>query len=209
MALAVALLAYPGLGGCDSAEQDNTAGNTTGDSAAASSTATADPEKRDNGFTLKSGDLSVDATTSASLLPAPPTGELDFRLMGGWVNAAAAAEAGQETDRQAQLEQGRSSFGTMNLSASVAAAEPGTYQLAPSLEADDSAVVLIPAEPDLSLTSEYTSQSGTLTLETVKVEPGQGLQQVTRVTGTFDGTFVDDQGDERPFTGTFHFAPED
>lgn len=172
----------------------------------ASDTSASGPE---NGFVLTSGDLRINATASSSLLRGQTPDPLSVRILGGWVNTAAASSIATETDPDAKQQKARQSFGTMQLAIAAGADKPGSYQLASKVDGEQSAAITIPAEKDLGLDTPYTSTSGTLTLERIH-RKGQGpTAQVTEIIGSFKGTFHDDQATPRDFSGTFRYVPEE
>jgi hypothetical protein len=162
--------------------------------------------KNQNGVTLASGDWTLDATTSASFLPGYMSAPLSFRLLSGWMNADRAKAAGDEADPDAQREQALASFGTLTLEIAAGKTEPGTYQFAPEVSGAETATVIIPADKAAGLDSQYTSRSGTLTIKSSQVEEGPYVTKVVAVDGSFDGIFTDEEGNTRPFTGTFRMA---
>jgi hypothetical protein len=165
-------------------------------------------DRNANGVTLASGDWSLDATASAALMPAHSTAPFSARLASGWVNAERAKVAGTEADPEAQRRQAFASFGLITVEVSTGKAGPGTYRLAPEVSGDDSGTVVIQQDKGAGLDSEYTSQSGTLTIKSVQVEEGRYSTRVIAVDGSFDGQFTDKEGNARPFTGSFRFNPD-
>lgn len=190
-ALAIAALGLAGCGADSDSAQKSPAG------AAA---------KDQTGVTLVSDDWTLDATASASLLPGYMDAPLSFRMTTGWVNTAAAKEAGKEADPQVQRQQALASFGLFTLEAAAGKAEPGTYQLAPEPAGAESATVIIPLDKDAGLEGKYTSQSGTLTIKSVEMQESKYSSKVVAVDGSFDGVFADENGDTRPFSGNFRIA---
>ncbi|MGV8941073.1 MAG: hypothetical protein ACOH1P_05945 [Lysobacter sp.] len=164
--------------------------------------------KDQSGVTLVSGDWTLDATASASLMPGYSSAPLSFRMLTGWVNEQAAAQAGKEVDPLAQRQQALASFGLFTLEVAAGAAAPGTYQLAEEVTGADTAEVVIPLSADAGLDGKFTSQSGTLIIKSVQVDAGSYSSRVVAVDGSFDGVFTDAQGNTRPFSGSFRSAPE-
>ncbi|MEO6169492.1 MAG: hypothetical protein ABIO84_00920 [Lysobacter sp.] len=192
-ALAIALTGLAGCGG-------------SADSAPGRGTASA--TKHQDGVTLTSGDWTLDARASASLMPGYSSAPLNFRLLTGWVNEEAAAQAGKQTDAQAQRQQALASFGLFTLEVAAGTAVPGTYRLTGEVTGADTAEVIIPLSKDAGLDGKFTSESGTLTITSVQIDEGPYVSKVVAVEGNFDGMFTDGQGATRPFTGRFRSAPE-
>ncbi|WP_222565836.1 hypothetical protein [Novilysobacter antarcticus] len=193
--LPAALAIVVGLAGCGA---DADTSQTSSGSKAANS----------NGLTLASQNWNLDATASAGLLPGHADAPLSFRMATGWVNTAAAKAAGKEADPAAQREQALASFGLLTVAIAAGTAEPGKYRLADEVSGADTAAVTIPLDKDTGLAGEFTSQSGTLTIKSVETEEGLSRAKVVAVDGKFDGVFADEQGDTRPISGTFRFAPK-
>ncbi|KIQ96803.1 hypothetical protein [Lysobacter sp. A03] len=189
-------IAAAGLAGCGS--DADTSRTSSGSKAA----------KDSNGLTLASEGWKLDATASAGMLPGYADAPLSFRMATGWVNTAAAKAAGKEADPEAQREQALASFGLLTVEVAAGTAAPGKYELANEVSGADSAAVTIPLGKDTGLAGEFTSQSGTLTIKTVETEEGTYSTKVVSVDGQFDGLFADEQGDTRPISGTFRFAPK-
>ncbi|HUH89573.1 MAG TPA: hypothetical protein VLZ76_02790 [Lysobacter sp.] len=193
-ALVISALALAGCGG---------AGTEAGSGASGGKA-----DRNANGVTLASGDWSLDATASAALMPAHSTAPFSARLASGWVNADRVRASNQASDADEKRSQALSSFGLTTMEFSAGKAESGTYRLASEVSGDDSGTVVIQQDKGAGLDSEYTSQSGTLTIKSVQVEEGRYSIRVIAVDGSFDGQFTDKEGNTRPFTGSFRFNPD-
>lgn len=173
------------------------------DTKSAATAAPAQAETAKQGFILKSDGLTIDATVSAGLLPAYSTQPLSLRIMGGWIDRAQINSANKEADPEEKKKQAMGSFGTLNLQIAAGKAEPGTYQLGPEGDDPQAGTVVIGQNKDLGL-DEYTSQSGTLTIQSVTM----GDRGPAAIQGTFDGQFGSSAGDSRAFSGQFQFSPK-
>lgn len=194
--LPAALAVVVGLAGCGS-DADTSRTGAPGKAA-----------RDSNGLTLASQDWNLDATASAGMLPGYADAPLSFRMATGWVDTAAAKAAGKEADPEAQREQALASFGLLTVEIAAGTAAPGKYQLGDEVSGADSAAMTIPLGEDTGLAGEFTSQSGTLTIKSVETEEGRHSTKVVAVDGNFDGVFADEQGESRPISGTFRFAPK-
>lgn len=174
------------------------------DAKPASTAAPAKVETADQGFILKSDDLTIDATVSAGLLPGYSTQPLSLRIMGGWVDRARIKRANEETDPEERKKQAMGSFGTLTLQIAAGKAEPGTYQLGPEGDDPQTGTVVIGEAEELGLADEYTSQSGTLTVKSITM----GNRSPDAIEGTFDGQFGSSAGDSRVFSGQFQISPK-
>lgn len=189
------------LAGCDRAADNASAstaqkGSTTGTTSA-------------TGITLKSDGLAIDAPAATALLGGYSREPLSFRIMSGWVNHEKIKLANQESDPAEKRKKAMGTFGTITLEVAAAKAAPGTYQLAPKGGKPQTGTVSINKAADAGIADAYTSQSGTLTIQSVTMEGSGNLSKVAAVEGTFDGQFSSDAGDNRAFSGSFRFRPKD
>ena len=205
LSIAIATMGLAACGGSGGSDGGDGGG---GGSSPVESSAGGKALNSQNGVTLASGDWALHATASASLMPGYSNAPLSFRMLTGWVNEEAAAQAAKEADPRAQRQQGLASFGLFTLEVAAGTAAPGTYRLTPEVAGADTAEVVIPLSRDAGLEGKFTSQSGTLTIKTVQVEMGQYASKVVAVEGSFDGMFSDAQGTTRPFNGSFRSAAE-
>lgn len=161
---------------------------------------------KSGGITLKSDALVIEATSAPAILRGQLRQPLSFRVMGGWVDKAKIQRANQETDEAEKRKQARASFGLLTLQVAAGKTEPGIYQLAPSGKGAQGGTVVIKKAKDAGLATDYTSQSGTLTIHSVVMNASGSA--VAAVEGTFDGDFRSSGGDSRAFSGHFQFVPK-
>ena len=183
------------LAGCGAADGD-----------APSSKSSAVSTDSQNRVTIKSDGLAIEATTATAILRGYSRQPVSVRIMGGWVDAEKAKRAGQESDEAQQRKQAMASFGTLTVQVAAGKTEPGSYQLTPDGDSPDVGTVIIDKVKDAGLASDYTSQSGTLTIKSVAMSDGGS---VAAIEGNFDGQFASEDGDNRAFSGNFRFAPKD
>ena len=198
------------LAGCDRAADSASAANTAASpSGAAQKGSTTSATDNTMGITLKSDGLAIDAPAATALLGGYSQEPLSFRIMSGWVNHEKIKLANQETDPAEKRKKAMGTFGTITLEVAAAKAAPGTYQLAPEGGTPQAGTVSINKAADAGIANAYTSQSGTLTIQSVSMEGSGNLSKVAAVEGTFDGQFSSDAGDSRAFSGSFRFRPKD
>lgn len=183
------------LAGCGAANGD-----------ASSSKLSAASTASQNRVAIKSDGLAIEATTATAILRGYSPQPLSVRIMGGWVDAEKAKRAGQESDEAEQRKQAMASFGTLTVQVAAGKTEPGSYQLAPEGDSPDVGTVIIDKVKDAGLASDYTSQSGTLTIKSVAMSDGGS---VTAIEGSFEGQFASEDGDSCAFSGNFRFKPKD
>lgn len=169
-----------------------------------SKTVSAKATTAERGFTIRGDGVTIDATTSAALLPSYSQQALSVRIMGAWVDRAKAQRANKETDPAEKKKLAMDSFGTLNLQVSAGKAEPGTYQMGAEGKDPQSGTIVIGEAESAGLAGEYTSKSGTLTVKSVRMD---GKKPVA-IEGAFDGQFGSSAGDNRAFSGQFWFAPK-
>lgn len=174
------------------------------DAKSSSTTASAKVESAKQGFILKSDDLTIDATVSAGMLSGYSTRPLSLRILGGWMDQAKIKRANEETDPAEKKKLSMGSFGTLTLEITAGKAEPGTYQLGPEGDDPQSGTIVIEQDEDLGL-DEYTSQSGTLTVNSLTM----GDRSPVAIEGTFDGLFGSSAGEGRAFNGQFRISPKE
>lgn len=182
------------------------AGCGTADSDTPSSKSSAVSIDSQNGITIKSDGLAIEATTATAILRGYSTQPLSVRIMGGWIDRENAKRAGQTSDEAEQRKQAMASFGTLIVQVAAGKAEPGSYQLAAEGDSPEAGTVVIDKAKSAGLDSNYTSQSGTLTIKSVTMKDGGSVEAVQ---GTFDGQFASEEGDSRAFSGSFRFDPND
>lgn len=162
--------------------------------------------RKSGGVTIKGDGLMLEATAAPAILRGQLAQPLSFRVMGGWVNQAKIQRANQETDEAEKRKQARGSFGLLSLQVAAGKIEPGTYQLVPNGKDPKSGTVIIKKAQDAGLASDYTSQSGTLTIQSMTMNTSGSA--VAAVQGSFDGQFRGAGGDSRAFSGQFSFVPK-
>ena len=180
----------------------------TADSEAPAGAATRATSAAENGVTIKSDGLTIDATTSTAMLRGYLRQPLSIRIMGGWMDKDKAKRASLETDEAEKQKQAMGSFGLLTVQVAAGTAEPGTYQLAATEGGPQSGTVIIDKAAAAGLAADYTSQSGTLTIKSVVMDDSSAMPKVTAVEGSFDGQFASDDGDSRAFSGDFRFTPK-
>lgn len=162
--------------------------------------------RKSGGVTIKGDGLMLEATAAPAILRGQLAQPLSFRVMGGWVNQAKIARANQETDEAEKRKQARGSFGLLTLQVAAGKVEPGTYQLVPNGKDPKSGTVIIKKAQDAGLATDYTSQSGTLTIQSMTIDTSGSA--VAAVQGSFDGQFRGAGGDRKAFSGQFSFVPK-
>ena len=183
------------LAGCDRSADSASPAKTTASKATAAA----------SGITLQGEGVAIDAPAATALLGGYSTEPLSFRIMSGWVDQEKIKLANQETDPAEKRKKAMGTFGTVTLQIAAVQAAPGSYQLAPQAGAPQTGTVILDAAKGAGIAHDYTSQSGTLTIQSVTMNDTG--KQVKAVAGTFDGQFHSDQGDSRAFSGSFRFIP--
>ena len=180
------------LAGCDRSADSASPAKTTASKATAAA----------SGITLQGEGVAIDAPAATAGYSTEP---LSFRIMSGWVDQEKIKLANQETDPAEKRKKAMGTFGTVTLQIAAVQAAPGSYQLAPQAGAPQTGTVILDAAKGAGIAHDYTSQSGTLTIQSVTMNDTG--KQVKAVTGTFDGQFHSEQGDSRAFSGSFRFIP--
>ena len=162
--------------------------------------------RKSGGVTIKGDGLMLEATTAPAILRGQLVQPLSFRVMGGWVDRAKIERANQETDEVEKRKQARGSFGLLTLQVAAGKIAPGTYQLVPNGKDPKSGTVIIKKAQDAGLATDYTSQSGTLTIQSMTMNASGST--VAAVQGSFEGQFRGSGGDNRAFSGQFSFVPK-
>jgi hypothetical protein len=210
-----------GLSGCgDSADSgDDAAADggsraeaSTGNATSGGGAAESDP---DPFVEIKLGDQTIRVATAVRFTGmAMEDRPVSITAMGGWVNVARATASRQEEDEDARQREAMRSFGTYTVYATLASDEPGDYTLvadkAEVTAGSGNAFVQLPADEDLGVAGEWTSQSGSLTLKSLG--NAAGSSNVVRRLGsgvlTARGTFAMQDGQTREVTVTI-YVPED
>ncbi|NYT63394.1 hypothetical protein H0A66_13830 [Alcaligenaceae bacterium] len=174
------------------------------DAKSSSTTGSAKIETVEQGFILQGDGLTIDATTTAALLPGYSRQPLSLRILGGWVDRTKAKRANMETDPAEKKKLAMESFGTLTLQIAAGKAEPGTYQLGPEEKDSQSGTIVIGEAKEAGLTDEYTSKSGILTVKSITMSD----KKLLAIEGTFDGQFGSSAGDSRAFSGQFKLSPK-
>lgn len=195
------------LVGCDRAADNATASNAPAATTAASNSSSASqpspaPKGAGAGITLKGEGVAIDATAAPALLGGYSSEPLSFRIMAGWVNQEKIQLANQEADAAEKRKKAMGTFGTITLEVAASEATPGTYQLAAEGGKPQTGTVGIQKAASAGIASAYTSQSGTLTVQSVTMD---ATGKVAAIEGAFDGQFSSDAGDSRAFSGSFRF----
>lgn len=160
------------------------------------------------GITVEGEGFALEATTAPAILRGYSTQPLSVRIVGGWIDREKIERANMETDEAEKKKKAMGSFGTFTLQLAAGKAEPGDYQLVPDGKDPQSGTVILGKAKKLGLVDVYTSQSGTLTIQSVTMKGENGRETVSAVAGTFDGQFSSDSGDSRAFSGRFGYAPK-
>lgn len=196
------------LAGCDRAA-DNAPAATAAASNSSNSSSASQPSALQkgaaSGITLKSEGVAIDATAAPALLGGYASEPLSFRIMSGWVNQEKIQLANQETDPAEKRKKAMGTFGTITLEVAASEATPGTYQLAPEGGKPQTGTVGIQKAASAGIASAYTSQSGTLTVQSVTMD---ATGKVAAIEAEFDGQFSSDAGDSRAFSGSLRFLPK-
>lgn len=173
-------------------------------SQSASNTASSQAKLQGNGIRITGDAWGLDATASAALMRGYSGQPLSVRILAGWVDQANVALAKQASDPAEKKKKAMGSFGTVTVQIAAGKAEPGSYQLSPDAENATDATVVIEQAKEAGLAGDYTSQSGTLTIQSVTRDGSK----VTALAGRFDGQFASSAGNSRAFSGDFRYAPK-